>query len=265
MVKKNKTDLRLAGINKTNNMNILVCVSNVPDTTTKVKFDGTALQTEGVQWIVNPWDELAVTRALELKESGAGIEKITVASVGGVGVEPTIRKALAMGVDDGFRVDADAKDAFYTATQLAEVVKAGNYDIIMTGFESADYNGIAVGAMLAELVGYASIGAVTGVNIDGGKLVIDREVDGGKEVVSVEGPVIVSVQKGIAIDPRIPAMRGIMMARRKPLTVMPAVDCDILTEVVEIELPQAKAAVKMFDAEDAQGLLDALKNEANVL
>ena len=246
-------------------MNILVCVSNVPDTTTKVKFDGTALQTDGVQWIVNPWDELAVTRALELKESGAGIEKITVVSVGGVGVEPTIRKALAMGADDAIRVDGDAKDAFYTASQLAEVVKAGNYDIIITGYESADYNGIAVGAMLAELVGLPSIGAVSAVNIDGGKLVIDREVDGGKEVLSVEGPVVVSVQKGIAIDPRIPAMRGIMMARRKPLAVIPAVEVDLLTEVVEIELPQAKAAVKMFDAEDVQGLLDALKNEANVL
>ena len=246
-------------------MNILVCVSNVPDTTTKVKFDGTSLQTEGVQWIINPWDELAVTRALELKESGAGIEKITVTSVGGVGVEPTIRKALAMGADEAIRVDTDSKDAFYTASQLAEVVKAGNYDIVITGYESADYNGIAIGAMLAELAGLPSIGAVSAVNIDGGKLVIDREVDGGKEVMSVEGPVVVSVQKGIAIDPRIPAMRGIMMARRKPLAVIPAVEVDQLTEVVEIELPQAKAAVKMFDAEDVQGLLDALKNEANVL
>jgi len=246
-------------------MNILVCVSNVPDTTTKVKFNGTQLDTEGVQWIVNPWDELAVTRALELKESGAGIEKITVASVGGVGVEPTLRKALAMGADDAIRVDSDAKDSFYTASQLAEVVKAGSYDIIMTGYESADYNGSAIGAMLSELVGYASVGATTAVNIVDGKVQIDREIDGGKEVLSVDGPVVVSVQKGIAIDPRIPAMRGIMMARRKPLAVIPAVDADVLTEVIEIELPEAKAAVKMFDAEDVQGLVDALRNEANVI
>jgi len=246
-------------------MNILVCVSNVPDTTTKVKFNGTQLDTEGVQWIVNPWDELAVTRALELKESGAGIEKITVVSVGGVGVEPTLRKALAMGADDAIRVDSDAKDSFYTATQLAEVVKAGSYDIIMTGYESADYNGSAIGAMLSELVGCASVGATTAVNIVDGKVQVDREIDGGKEVLSVEGTVVVSVQKGIAIDPRIPAMRGIMMARRKPLAVIPAVDADVLTEVIEIELPEAKAAVKMFDAEDVQGLVDALRNEANVI
>ncbi len=246
-------------------MNILVCVSNVPDTTTKVKFNGTQLDNEGVQWIVNPWDELAVTRALELKESGAGIDKITVASVGGVSVEPTLRKALAMGADDAVRVDTDAKDSFYTASQLAEVVKAGSYDIIMTGYESADYNGIAIGAMLSELVGYASVGAVTAVNIVDGNVKIDREIDGGKEVLSVDGPVIVSVQKGIAIDPRIPAMRGIMMARRKPLSVIPAVDVDVLTEIIEIELPKAKAAVKMFDAEDVQGLFNALRNEANVI
>ncbi len=246
-------------------MNILVCVSNVPDTTTKVKFDGTKLVTEGVQWIVNPWDELAITRALELKESGVGIDKITLATVGLVGVEPTIRKGLAMGADDAFRVDAEPKDAFFTASQLAEIVKAGSYDLIMTGFESADYNGIAVGAMLSEILGYASVGAVSAVNVVDGKLMIDREIDGGKEVLSVETPVVVSVQKGIAIDPRIPAMRGIMMARRKPLTVMPAVDAEVFTEVVEIELPKAKSAVKLFDAEDIGGLINALRNEANVI
>jgi len=247
------------------NMNILVCVSNVPDTTTKVKFNGTQLETEGVQWIINPWDELAITRALELKESGAGVDKITIATVGLVGAEATIRKGLAMGADDAFRVDANPTDAFFTATQLAEVVKAGSYDLIMTGFESADYNGIAVGAMLAEILGYASVGAVSAVNIVDGKLQIDREIDGGKEVLSVETPVVVSVQKGIAIDPRIPAMRGIMMARRKPLTVLPAVEVEAYTEVVEIELPPAKQAVKLFDAEDVQGLINALKNEANVI
>jgi len=246
-------------------MNILVCVSNVPDTTTKVKFDGTQLVTEGVQWIVNPWDELAITRALELKESGAGIEKITLASVGLADAEPTLRKGLAMGADDAFRVDATPKDAYYTAVQLAEVVKAGNYDLIMTGFESADYNGSAVGAMLSEILGYASVGAVTAVNVVDGNLKIDREIDGGKEVLAVETPVIVSVQKGIAIDPRIPAMRGIMMARRKPLAVLSAVDSEIFTEVVEIELPKPKSAVKLFDAEDVVGLVNALRNEANVI
>ena len=246
-------------------MNILVCVSNVPDTTTKVKFSGTQLETDGVQWIINPWDELALTRALELKESGAGIEKITVVTVGLIGVEPTIRKALAIGADNAFRVDTEPKDAFYTASQLAEVAKAGSYDLIMTGFESADYNGIAIGAMLSEILGFASVGAVSGINVVDGQLQIDREIDGGKEILAVETPVVVSVQKGIAINPRIPAMRGIMMARQKPLVVLPPVATDVLTEIVEIELPKSKAAVKMFDAEDVLGLIGALKNEAHVI
>ncbi len=246
-------------------MNILVCIGNVPDTTTKVKFTDNKLDTAGIQWIINPWDELALTRALELKESGAGVDKISVVTVGTVQAEPTMRKALAIGADDAFRVDADPTDAYFTAAQIAEVVKQGNYDVILTGIESSDYNGVAVGGMLAEILDYASVSAVSGLNIDGGNLVIDREIDGGKEKVSTELPVVLTVQKGIAIDPRIPAMRGIMMARRKPLTVVSPVDMAPATEIVSYEMPPAKEACKIFDAEDVKGLVDALKNEAKVL
>jgi len=246
-------------------MNILVCIGNVPDTTTKVKFADNKLDTTGIQWIINPWDELALTRALELKESGAGVDKISVVCVGTVGVEATMRKALAIGADDAFRVDAEPTDAYFTAAQIAEVVKSGSYDIILTGIESSDYNGVSVGGMLAEILDYASVSAVSALNIEGGLLSIDREIDGGKEKVSTETPVVLTVQKGIALDPRIPAMRGIMMARRKPLTVVPAVAVDNLTEIVSYEMPQAKGACKMFDAEDAAGLINALKNEAKVI
>jgi electron transfer flavoprotein beta subunit len=246
-------------------MNILVCIGNVPDTTTKVKFAGNKLDTTGIQWIINPWDELALTRALELKESGAGVDKITVVTVGPVGAEPTMRKALAIGADDAIRVDAEPTDAYFTAAQIAEVVKEGNYDVILTGIESSDYNGVSVGGMLAEILDYASVSAVSGLNVEGGNLVIDREIDGGKEKLSTELPVVLTVQKGIAIDPRIPAMRGIMMARRKPLAVKAATDVEPLTEIVSYEMPPAKGAVKLFDAEDVAGLVDALKNEAKVL
>jgi len=246
-------------------MNILVCIGNVPDTTTKVKFADNKLDTTGIQWIINPWDELALTRALELKESGAGVDKISVVSVGTVGVEATMRKALAIGADDAFRVDAEPTDAYFTAAQIAEVVKSGSYDVILTGIESSDYNGVSVGGMLAEILDYASVSAVSALNIEGGNLTIDREIDGGKEKVSTETPVVLTVQKGIALDPRIPAMRGIMMARRKPLSVVPAVAVDNLTEIVSYEMPPAKGACKMFDAEDAAGLVNALKNEAKVI
>jgi electron transfer flavoprotein beta subunit len=246
-------------------MNILVCIGNVPDTTTKVKISDNKLDTNGIQWIINPWDELALTRALELKEAGAGVDKISVVTVGTVGVEATMRKALAIGADDAFRVDVEPTDAYFAAAQIAEVVKAGSYDVILTGIESSDYNGVSVGGMLAEILDYASVSAVSALNIEGGNLSIDREIDGGKEKVSTETPVVLTVQKGIALDPRIPAMRGIMMARRKPLTVVPAAAMDNLTEIVSYEMPAAKGACKMFDAEDAAGLAAALKNEAKVL
>lgn len=246
-------------------MNILVCIGNVPDTTTKVKIADNKLDTAGLQWIINPWDELALTRALELKESGAGVDKISVVTVGSVGVEATMRKALAIGADDAFRVDVEPTDAYFTAVQIAEVVKAGSYDVILAGIESSDYNGVSVGGMLAEILDYASISAVSALNIEGGNLSIDREIDGGKEKVSTETPVVLTVQKGIALDPRIPAMRGIMMARRKPLTVIAAAAVDNLTEIVSYEMPAAKGACKMFDVEDAAGLVNALKNEAKVI
>ena len=246
-------------------MKILVCIGNVPDTTTKVKFADNKLDATGIQWIINPWDELALTRALELKESGAGVDKISVVSVGAVGVEATMRKALAIGADDAFRVDVEPTDAYFTAAQIAELVKTGSYDVVLAGIENSDYNGVSIGGMLAEILDYASVSAVSALNIEGGKLVIDREVDGGKEKVSSETPVVLTVQKGIALDPRIPAMRGIMMARRKPLTVVPAVSVDNMTEIISYEMPAAKGACKLFDAEDAAGLVNALKNEAKVI
>jgi len=137
--------------------------------------------------------------------------------------------------------------------------------VVLTGIESSDYNGVSVGGMLAEILDYASVSAVSALNIEGGNLSIDREIDGGKEKISTETPVVLTVQKGIALDPRIPAMRGIMMARRKPLTVVPAAAMDNLTEIVSYEMPAAKGACRMFDAEDAAGLAAALKNEAKVL
>jgi len=206
-------------------MKILVLISNVPDTTTKIRFvgDNTAFDDAGVQWIINPWDELALTRAMEIKEAG-GVEKITVANVGTKSTEPTLRKALAVGADDAIRVDAEAKDAYFVAKQLAEV--AGDYDVILAGIEASDYNGSAVGGMLAEILDYNSVSAVSGLNIENGELIVNREIDGGVQVLKIGTPVVCVVQKGIAKDPRIPAMRGIMMARKKPLTVVEPVSAE---------------------------------------
>jgi electron transfer flavoprotein beta subunit len=249
-------------------MKILVCISNVPDTTTKVKFveDNKTLDTTGIQWVINPWDELSLTRALELKDNASNaIQSVTVAHVGLATAEPTIRKALAIGADDAIRVNAESRDAYFVAAQLAEVIKAGQFDLILCGIESSDYNGSNVGGMLAEFLNYASVSAVSGLEVKDGKAVINREIDGGKEVVSVAAPVVAIVQKGIAKEPRIAAMRGIMMARSKQIKVVEPVAIEALTELVNFEKPEARAACKFIDPDKAGELINILQNEAKVI
>ena len=244
-------------------MKVLVLISNVPDTTTKIRFTGdNTFDSTGVQWIINPWDELALTRAVELKEAGA-IEKITVANVGSKLTEATLRKALAVGADDAIRIDAEPTDAFYVARQLSEIAR--DYDVILAGIEASDYNGSAVGGMLAEMLDFNSVSAVSGLNIEGGTLTVNREIDGGSQVLSVATPVVLIVQKGIAKEPRIPAMRGIMMARKKPLNVVAATDSGNKTKFVSYEMPPPKAACRMIEEEEAKSLISILHEEAKVL
>jgi electron transfer flavoprotein beta subunit len=249
-------------------MKILVCISNVPDTTTKVKFveNNKKLDVNGIQWVINPWDELSLTRALELKDNAAnGISTVTVAHVGLAGSEPTIRKALAIGADDAIRVNAEPADAYFVAAQLAEVVKTEKYDIILCGIESSDHNGSTVGGMIAEFLEYPSVSAVSGLEIKDGKAVINREIDGGKEIVSVPAPFVAIVQKGIAKEPRIAAMRGIMMARTKPVKVVEPAAVEPLTELEGYERPKARAACKFIEADNAKQLIALLQNEAKVI
>lgn len=249
-------------------MKILVCISNVPDTTTKVKFidDSKKLDPTGVQWVINPWDELSLTRALELKDDAAnGIKSVTVVHVGPASAEPTIRKALAIGADDAIRINAEPGDAYYVAAQIAEVVKNEKFDIVLCGIESSDFNGSNVGGMIAEFLGYPSVSAVSGLKFEGGQAVMNREIDGGKEIVSVPAPFVAVVQKGIAKEPRIAAMRGIMMARTKPIKLIEPVAVDALTEVVNFEMPAPRAACKFVDAENPKQLVELLQNEAKVI
>jgi electron transfer flavoprotein beta subunit len=249
-------------------MKILVCISNVPDTTTKVKFvdDNRKLDVTGIQWVINPWDELSLTRALELKDdTSTGVKSVTVAHVGLPPSEPTIRKALAIGADDAVRINAEPADGYFVASQLAEAVKKEQPDIIMCGIESSDFNGSTVGGMLAELLGIPSVSAVSSLKIEGGKPVITREIDGGKETVSVPVPFVAIVQKGIAKEPRIAAMRGIMMARTKPVKVMEPARVEPLTEIVVFEKPSPRAACKFIDPEKPADLIGLLQNEAKII
>lgn len=249
-------------------MKILICLSNVPDTTTKIKFSADAknFDATGVQWIINPWDELALTRALEIKEtSGTTIEKVTVITVGKADTEPTLRKALAIGADDAVRIDADCKDSYQVAAQIADFVKSQTYDIILCGIESSDYNGSTVGGMLAEFLDCTSASSISSLELKSGQVTLTREIDGGQEVIETSLPVVGIVQKGIAKEPRIPSMRGIMMARSKPLTVKPAINAEELSEFTSFEMPAAHAKCRMIDAENIGELVEVMKNNLKII
>jgi electron transfer flavoprotein beta subunit len=249
-------------------MKILVCISNVPDTTTKIKFaeSNTSIDTTGIQWVINPWDELSLTRALELKDDAAnGIKSVTVAHVGTAASEPTIRKALAIGADDAIRINADSQDAYYVAAQLSEMIKKDQFDIIMCGIESSDFNGSMVGGMISEFLSLPSVSSVSGLKFENGQALLTRETDGGKELVSVPVPFVAIVQKGIAKEPRIAAMRGIMMARTKPVKVLEPAPVEALTAVIGFEKPAPRAACKFVDAENPAQLIELLQNEAKVI
>jgi electron transfer flavoprotein beta subunit len=244
-------------------MKFLVCISNVPDTTTKIAFsDNKGLNPAGVQFIINPYDEIALTRALEIKEASGGT--VTVLHVGGPGAEPNIRKALAIGADDAIRINAEPTDAYFVAAQIAEVARKNQYDVILTGRESIDYNGAQVGAMLAELLNMPSVTVATKLDIAGKEASLEREIDGGKELVTVSLPFVLSAQKGMA-EPRIPNMRGIMTARTKPLQVVEPVAQDNLTNSAAYEMPPAKQACKMISPDNVAELVNLLHTEAKVI
>ncbi|WP_432712937.1 electron transfer flavoprotein subunit beta/FixA family protein [Pedobacter sp.] len=245
-------------------MKILVCISNVPDTTTKITFtnDNTQFNTAGVQFIVNPYDEIALSKAIELCEGGKGT--VTVLNVGESSTEPTIRKALAIGADEAVRINAAPRDAYFTAYQIAEYAKNNAFDMILCGRESIDYNGAQVAAMVGELLSIPSISIIKKLDYDGTTATLEREIEGGKEVVSVNGLFIASCAEGVA-EAKIPNMRGIMSARSKPLAVVEAVAVDEVAKIVKFETPAPRGTVKLVPAEDAAKLIDLLHSEAKVI
>ena len=246
-------------------MNLLVCISKVPDTTSKIAFtDGdTKFDTNGVQFIVNPYDEwYALVRALEIKEAVGG--KVTVLNVGTADNDPTIRKALAIGADDAVRIDMDPKDSMSTAKQIAAYAKDKGHDMILCGKETIDYNGSQLGGMLAALLDQPYISYASKMEIDGNTATVERDIQGGKEVIEVQTPFVLSAAKGMA-EARIPNMRGIMAARTKPLEVVEAVESTDATSILKFELPAEKGDCKYVDAENAEKLLELLRNEAKVL
>jgi electron transfer flavoprotein beta subunit len=221
-------------------MKLLVCVSKTPDTTSKIAFtDGnTTFDTNGIQYIMNPYDEwYALVRAIELKEQvGAG--SVTTIMVGDSSADVVIRKGLAIGEQ--------------------------NFDIIFLGKETIDYNGGEIGAMVAELMDLPFISFGSKMEVAGNTATINREIEGGSEILEVDTPFVISAAKGLA-EQRIPNMRGIMMAKRKPLNVIPPVEVKDLATVSSYELPDEKTAVKMIDPENMEELVRLLHEEAKVI
>ena len=246
-------------------MKILVCISKAPDTTSKIAFsDGnTKFDENGVTFIVNPYDEwYALVRALEIKESIGG--NVTILSVGGADYEPIIRKALAIGADDAVRIDAPEGDSLFIAKQIAAYAKDKQFDLILCGKETINYNGSVVPGMVAELLDVPYVALATKLDVAGQTATIEREVPGGHEILEVQVPVVLSAAKGMA-EQRIPNMRGIMAARTKPLEVIAGVHASNSTQVVGYSLPPAKSGCKYIDAEQAGDLIRLLSEEAKAI
>lgn len=246
-------------------MKILVCISKAPDTTSKIAFtdNNTAFDTNGVQFIINPYDEwYALVRGLELKEANGG--SVTVINVGEADNDPTIRKALAIGADEAVRINTNPTDALNVAKQIADYAKENGFDMVLCGKETIDYNGSQVGGMIAAFLDQPFISNASKLDMAGNTATIERDIQGGKEILEVETPFVLSAAKGMA-EARIPNMRGIMAARSKPLKVVEPNAFENATEVANYELPAAKGACKMVSADNPAELLDLLRNEAKII
>jgi electron transfer flavoprotein beta subunit len=247
-------------------MKILVCICQVPDTTTKVAFsdNNTHFSTQGVTFIINPVDEwYSLVRALELKEAGIATA-VHLVTVGKADAEPVIRKALALGGDEAIRIDTESNDTYMVAAQIAEYAKSIGYDLVLCGKESIDYNNGSVGAMIAELLDMNYLGFAAKIDVAGNIVTVNCEIEGGEETDSCELPLVISCQKGVA-EARIPNMRGIMAARTKPLKVVAPAAIEALSAIVSYELPPAKSGVKMIAADNMDELVNLLHTEAKVI
>jgi electron transfer flavoprotein beta subunit len=245
-------------------MKILVCITHVPDTTSKINFtdNNTKFDTNGVQFIIGPYDDYALARAVELKESSGA--SVVVLNVGLPETEPTLRKALAIGADEAVRINADPVDSFFVASQIAGHAREGAYDLILMGRESIDYNSGVVHGMVGEMLGLPSISPVMKLELEGNTAKLAREIEGGKEYLEAQLPLVAGCQEPIA-EWKIPNMRGIMSARTKPLKVVDPVAADGGVALKHFELPAPKGSVKMISADNVAELVNLLKNEAKVL
>ncbi len=245
-------------------MNILVCITHVPDTTARIAFNdnNTRFDSTNVQFIIGPYDDYAISKAVDLKTSHQA--HVTVLNVGKVETEPTLRRALAIGADEAIRIDVDPVDSFFVSSQIAHVIGENNYDLVLMGRESIDFNGGIVHAMTGEMVGMPSFSPVMEMEIHGEKVKMTREIEGGKEFLETKIPLIAGVQEPVA-EWKIPNMRGIMTARSKPFTVLDPIAAETRVDTLHFSLPPEKGQGKLFEAEEVDQLVQALIEEAKVI
>ena len=248
-------------------MNILVCISNVPDTTSKINFveNDSNFDTNGVQFVINPNDEFGLTKAVWMKQSNQA--NVTALTVGDSSVEATLRKCLAIGADRAIRIDCPAHDAYSVAKEIEAHCKETDYDLIICGRESIDYNGGLVPGLLAGLLDFNFVTNCVNLEIEGSKATFSREMSGGTEISQCKLPLVIGSQKGLVeeSDLIIPNMRGIMMARQKPLDIIPAQGINPKTHDKKFSKPDVKSEVKLVKADELDKLIDLLENEAKVI
>jgi len=246
-------------------MKILICLSNVPDTTTKAKLteNKELINFTDVQWVINPWDELALTRVIELRELNKPIEQIAVACVADSTADQSLHKALAMGADVAFRVNFKPIDSFQTAKQLSKIVLENSFDIVVCGLESSDYNNSAVGEMLAEICNLSSIAAVSSLYIENECVILTQETELGFRKVKAKTPFLAVVQKGIAIAPILPSMRGIISARKKKIINVEPIAVENYTKHITFSLPLQKSKCQYFNINNIDELINVLHIETN--
>lgn len=246
-------------------MKLLVCISKTPDTTSKISFtnDGTTFNQDGVQYIMNPYDEwYALVKALEIKEKEGGT--VTLIHVGPAGNDTIIRKGLAIGADDAIRINKEASDSLDVATQIAKAIEGEQYDLIFTGKETIEFNNSEVGSMLAELLDLPFISYATSMNTEGNHASLTRDMGGSEEKVELETPFVLSASKGIA-EQRIPNMRGIMMAKSKPIKVLEPETVESRINIEKYETPSQRTECVLIDPENMDELVRRLHEEAKVI
>lgn len=250
-------------------MKIAVCVSHVPDTATRIKIgaDRKSIDPAGVTYIINPYDEFAVEEALKTKEKIGGDSLVYAISVGSDTNKETIRKALAMGVDEGILLkDDSSRDSFGVAKALAEEIKSLGCNLVFCGKQSVDYDNSITGQILSEMLGYNSVPVVVDFKLDGNKITAEREIEGGKEVVETELPAVITTQKGLN-EPRYASLKGIMAAKKKVIAEKPAGASDNFTEVLDMNLPPSKQPGRILgtDSSAVAELVKLLREEAKVI